>query len=50
MRLMRLGAPGPSLVTADEVPHPGNPYLRPGDVVSLEIDALGAQTQRFAEA
>ena len=28
----------------------GNPYLRPGDVVSLEIDGLGTQTQIFAEA
>ena len=28
----------------------GNPYLRPGDVVSLEIDGLGSQTQIFAEA
>ena len=27
-----------------------NPYLRPGDVVSLEIDGLGTQTQIFAEA
>ena len=29
---------------------PGNPYLRPGDLVSLEIDGLGAQTQTFAKA
>jgi 2-keto-4-pentenoate hydratase/2-oxohepta-3-ene-1,7-dioic acid hydratase in catechol pathway len=27
-----------------------NPYLRPGDAVSLEIDAPGTQTQTFAEA
>jgi 2-keto-4-pentenoate hydratase/2-oxohepta-3-ene-1,7-dioic acid hydratase in catechol pathway len=29
---------------------PGNPYLRPGDLVELEINGLGAQTQIFAEA
>jgi 2-keto-4-pentenoate hydratase/2-oxohepta-3-ene-1,7-dioic acid hydratase in catechol pathway len=29
---------------------PGNPYLRPGDLVELEITGLGAQTQTFAEA
>ena len=29
---------------------PGTPYLRPGDLVSLEIDGLGIQTQTFAEA
>ena len=26
------------------------PYLCPGDVVSLEIDGLGSQSQIFAEA
>ena len=29
---------------------PGNPYLRPGDLVELEINGLGAQSQIFAEA
>jgi len=29
---------------------PGNPYLRPGDLVELEINGLGAQTQILAEA
>ena len=29
---------------------PGNPYLRPGDVVELEIDGLGAQAQTFTRA
>jgi 2-keto-4-pentenoate hydratase/2-oxohepta-3-ene-1,7-dioic acid hydratase in catechol pathway len=29
---------------------PGTPYLRPGDIVSVEIDGLGAQTQTFAQA
>jgi 2-keto-4-pentenoate hydratase/2-oxohepta-3-ene-1,7-dioic acid hydratase in catechol pathway len=29
---------------------PGNPYLRPGDLVELEISGLGAQSQIFAEA
>jgi 2-keto-4-pentenoate hydratase/2-oxohepta-3-ene-1,7-dioic acid hydratase in catechol pathway len=29
---------------------PGNPYLRPGDVVRLEIDGLGSQTQTFEQA
>lgn len=29
---------------------PGNPYLRPGDLVELEITGLGTQTQTFAEA
>ena len=29
---------------------PGNPYLRPGDRVELEITGLGAQTQILAEA
>jgi len=29
---------------------PGNPYLRPGDVVELEIDGLGRQRQTFKEA
>jgi 2-keto-4-pentenoate hydratase/2-oxohepta-3-ene-1,7-dioic acid hydratase in catechol pathway len=29
---------------------PGNPYLRPGDLVELEINGLGAQTQIFVEA
>jgi 2-keto-4-pentenoate hydratase/2-oxohepta-3-ene-1,7-dioic acid hydratase in catechol pathway len=29
---------------------PGNPYLRPGDLVELEISGLGTQTQIFAEA
>jgi 2-keto-4-pentenoate hydratase/2-oxohepta-3-ene-1,7-dioic acid hydratase in catechol pathway len=29
---------------------PGNPYLRPGDLVELEIAGLGTQTQTFAEA
>jgi 2-keto-4-pentenoate hydratase/2-oxohepta-3-ene-1,7-dioic acid hydratase in catechol pathway len=29
---------------------PRNPYLRPGDLVELEISGLGAQTQTFAEA
>jgi 2-keto-4-pentenoate hydratase/2-oxohepta-3-ene-1,7-dioic acid hydratase in catechol pathway len=28
----------------------GNPYLRAGDVVSLEIDGLGTQSQTFAQA
>ncbi len=26
---------------------PGTPYLRPGDVVALEIDGLGRQRQTF---
>jgi 2-keto-4-pentenoate hydratase/2-oxohepta-3-ene-1,7-dioic acid hydratase in catechol pathway len=29
---------------------PGNPYLRPGDRVELEITGLGVQTQTLAEA
>jgi 2-keto-4-pentenoate hydratase/2-oxohepta-3-ene-1,7-dioic acid hydratase in catechol pathway len=29
---------------------PGNPYLRPGDLVELEITGLGTQAQTFAEA
>jgi 2-keto-4-pentenoate hydratase/2-oxohepta-3-ene-1,7-dioic acid hydratase in catechol pathway len=29
---------------------PRNPYLRPGDLVKLEITGLGAQPQTFAEA
>jgi 2-keto-4-pentenoate hydratase/2-oxohepta-3-ene-1,7-dioic acid hydratase in catechol pathway len=29
---------------------PGHPYLRPGDLVELEINGLGAQTQTLAEA
>jgi 2-keto-4-pentenoate hydratase/2-oxohepta-3-ene-1,7-dioic acid hydratase in catechol pathway len=29
---------------------PGTPYLRPGDVVELEIDGLGRQRQRFGAA
>jgi 2-keto-4-pentenoate hydratase/2-oxohepta-3-ene-1,7-dioic acid hydratase in catechol pathway len=29
---------------------PGSPYLRPGDLVELEITGLGAQSQTFAEA
>lgn len=29
---------------------PGNPYLRPGDLVELEITGLGAQAQNLAEA
>lgn len=29
---------------------PGNPYLRAGDVVELEIDQLGAQRQTFRDA
>ena len=29
---------------------PGNPYLRPGDVVELDIDGLGAQAQTFTRA
>jgi 2-keto-4-pentenoate hydratase/2-oxohepta-3-ene-1,7-dioic acid hydratase in catechol pathway len=29
---------------------PGDPYLRPGDLVELEISGLGAQTQILAEA
>jgi 2-keto-4-pentenoate hydratase/2-oxohepta-3-ene-1,7-dioic acid hydratase in catechol pathway len=29
---------------------PGDPYLRPGDLVELEITGLGTQTQTFAEA
>lgn len=29
---------------------PGNPYLRAGDVVELEIDQLGAQCQTFRDA
>jgi 2-keto-4-pentenoate hydratase/2-oxohepta-3-ene-1,7-dioic acid hydratase in catechol pathway len=29
---------------------PGNPYLRPGDVVELEIDGLGTARQVFAAA
>jgi 2-keto-4-pentenoate hydratase/2-oxohepta-3-ene-1,7-dioic acid hydratase in catechol pathway len=29
---------------------PGQPYLRPGDVVELEIDGLGRQRQTFREA
>jgi 2-keto-4-pentenoate hydratase/2-oxohepta-3-ene-1,7-dioic acid hydratase in catechol pathway len=29
---------------------PGNPYLRPGDLVELEITGLGTQTQTFVEA
>ena len=29
---------------------PGNPCLRPGDLVELEITGLGAQTQTLAEA
>jgi 2-keto-4-pentenoate hydratase/2-oxohepta-3-ene-1,7-dioic acid hydratase in catechol pathway len=47
---------GPYLVTSDEIPAgvalglPGNPYLRPGDRVELEITGLGAQTQILAEA
>jgi len=29
---------------------PGNPYLRDGDVVELEIDVLGTARQRFVQA
>ncbi|MFD9542272.1 fumarylacetoacetate hydrolase family protein [Streptomyces sp. NPDC060022] len=29
---------------------PGNPYLRPGDTVELDIDGLGSQRQTFAQA
>jgi 2-keto-4-pentenoate hydratase/2-oxohepta-3-ene-1,7-dioic acid hydratase in catechol pathway len=29
---------------------PGTPYLKPGDVVELEIDGLGRQTQTFGAA
>ncbi|MEW2048734.1 fumarylacetoacetate hydrolase family protein [Streptomyces sp. NPDC051445] len=29
---------------------PGTPYLRPGDVVELEIDGLGGQRQTFGQA
>jgi|HubBroStandDraft_6_1064221.scaffolds.fasta_scaffold985930_1 hypothetical protein len=29
---------------------PGTPYLRPGDVVALEIDGLGRQQQTLAQA
>ena len=29
---------------------PGNPYLRAGDIVELEIDGLGRQRQRFVPA
>jgi 2-keto-4-pentenoate hydratase/2-oxohepta-3-ene-1,7-dioic acid hydratase in catechol pathway len=29
---------------------PGNPYLRSGDLVELEITGLGTQTQTLAEA
>jgi 2-keto-4-pentenoate hydratase/2-oxohepta-3-ene-1,7-dioic acid hydratase in catechol pathway len=29
---------------------PGNPYLRAGDEVSLEIDGLGSAKQRFIQA
>lgn len=29
---------------------PGNPYLRSGDVVELEIESLGRQSQQFKEA
>jgi 2-keto-4-pentenoate hydratase/2-oxohepta-3-ene-1,7-dioic acid hydratase in catechol pathway len=29
---------------------PGNPYLRAGDVVDVEIDGLGHQRQQFAQA
>jgi 2-keto-4-pentenoate hydratase/2-oxohepta-3-ene-1,7-dioic acid hydratase in catechol pathway len=29
---------------------PGHPYLRPGDLVELEISGLGAQAQTFVEA
>lgn len=29
---------------------PGNPYLRPGQTVELEIDGLGSQRQVFAQA
>jgi 2-keto-4-pentenoate hydratase/2-oxohepta-3-ene-1,7-dioic acid hydratase in catechol pathway len=29
---------------------PGNPYLRAGDSVTLEIDRLGRATQRLADA
>jgi 2-keto-4-pentenoate hydratase/2-oxohepta-3-ene-1,7-dioic acid hydratase in catechol pathway len=29
---------------------PGQPYLRAGDVVELEIDGLGRQRQTFGQA
>jgi 2-keto-4-pentenoate hydratase/2-oxohepta-3-ene-1,7-dioic acid hydratase in catechol pathway len=47
---------GAYLVTSDEIRDPdnlglpGNPDLRPGDLVESELTGLGTQTQTFAEA